>query len=342
MWACPIFNFKTRNSTLTVMLMDSFDCVVIGDIFIDIIVQVNESDLQFCRGGTSYCSFAGTAFGGGGNVAVGLSKIGGKSAFIGKAGEDFFGKSYVEDLKRNSVDAKVFLDKHLPTGLIVVFVEDNIQRSFLVFRGANDQLLSEEIERANNIIERSNYVYFSGFSLVSSVQRNTILRAIDKAKKLKKKIVFDPGAFNLVKSQMRLFNNLLDVCDVFSPNLDEARAITNISNIDDMVNKLQERVPLTLLKCDQGGSILVSKNEVVKVPGNYVKCVDPTGAGDAFVAGALYGLSHELPLQSVGQLANWFSGEVISKIGPRSYPKKSGIARFLKKLSGAYPNNDHF
>ena len=132
------------------MLMDSFDCVVIGDIFIDIIVQVNENDLQFCRGGTSYCSFAGTAFGGGGNVAVGLSKIGGKSAFIGKAGEDFFGKSYVEDLKRNSVDAKVFLDKHLPTGLIVVFVEDNIQRSFLVFRGACNIYIFNRVLAHNN------------------------------------------------------------------------------------------------------------------------------------------------------------------------------------------------
>ena len=72
-----------------VVFMDSFDCVVIGDVFIDIIVKVNGNAGQFCRGGTSYCSFAETALGGGGNVAVGLSTIGGRSAFIGKASRVF-------------------------------------------------------------------------------------------------------------------------------------------------------------------------------------------------------------------------------------------------------------
>ena len=318
--------------------MNLFDCVVIGDVFIDIIVQVNGNDWHLRREGTSYCSFAETALGGGGNVAVGLALIGGSSAFIGKAGHDLFAKLYVQDLKRNDVATKLFLDKQLPTGLVVVFVEDGLQRSFLVFRGANDRLLSEEIERANNIINRSHYVYFSGFSLVNNPQRNTILAAIEKAKKIKKKIVFDPGAFNLVKSEMKLFDNLLDVCDVFSPNLEEARAITNTTNIDDVINKLRAKVPLTLLKCGRSGSILISKNEVIKVPGIDVKCVDPTGAGDAFTAGALYGLSHKLPLKSTAQLANWFSGQVVSKNGPRSFPEKSRIEYFLKGLRGSNTN----
>jgi sugar/nucleoside kinase (ribokinase family) len=124
------------------------------------------------------------------------------------------------------------------------------------------------------------------------------------------------------------------LCDVFSPNLKEARAITNADNIDDVVGELRERVPLSFLKCDQAGSVLISKNEVVKLPACHVKCVDPTGAGDAFTAAAIYGLSHKLPLESIGILANWFSGELISKVGPRSYPSKPKIAHFLKKLSG--------
>jgi len=330
--------FYAQKTRLMVMSMNLFDCVVIGDVFIDIIVQVSGNDWRLCREGTSYCSFAGTALGGGGNVAVGLSTIGGRSAFIGKAGQDFFGKLYLQDLKGNNVATKLFLEKTLPTGLVVVFVEHNLQRSFLVFRGANDRLLSEEIERAYSIIKRSNYVYFSGFSLVNNPQRNTILRAIDQAKRFKNKIVFDPGAFNLVKSEIRLFNDLLDVCDVFSPNLEEARAITNAATIDDVINKLQVRVPLTFLKCDKAGSILISKNKVIKVPGADVKCVDPTGAGDAFTAGVLYGLSHKLPLESIGQLANWFSGQVVSKNGPRSFPEKSRIEYFLKRLSGHNPN----
>jgi fructokinase len=311
--------------------MNSFDCLIIGDVFIDIIVKVNGNYKQLPRGGISYCSYAETALGGGGNVAVGLSTIGGRSAFIGKAGQDFYRKLYADDLRENGVATKLFLDKHLPTGLTVVFVE-NDQRSFLISRGANDQLASEEIERAANLIERSEYIYFSGFSLVNNPQRDTILRTIDHAGKLGKKIVFDPGAFNLAKSEMRLFNSLLDMCEVFSPNLEEASVMTGMTKIEDIIGKLRERVPLTLLKCDKAGSVLISKAEVVKVPVNRGKCMDPTGAGDAFTAGAIYGLCRKMPLKSIGQLANWFSAEVVSQNGPRSFPKKSKIMHFLRKL----------
>ena len=317
--------------------MNSFDCIVIGDVLIDVIVQAKENYGQVCRGGISYCNYAKTVFGGGGNVAAGLSVIGGTSAFIGKAGQDFFEKLYVQDLKKNGVFTRVFLDKNLPTGLVVVFVDKGHQRSFLVFRGANDQLLVEEIEKVVDLIKRSDYLYFSGFSLINNPQRNAILRAIELARKFKKKVVFDPGAYNLVKSEKSLFDDLLDVCDVFSPNLEEARAITNVFNINDIIHKLRKRTPLTFLKCDKGGSIIISKDDVIKIPNYNVNCVDPTGAGDAFTAAALYGLSHGLPLESIGQLANWFSAEVVTNIGPRSFPEKSKILQFLQELRGFNP-----
>jgi sugar/nucleoside kinase (ribokinase family) len=308
-----------------------YDCVVIGDVLIDIILQVDGNDKRFFRGGTSYSSSATVSVGGGGNVAVGLSQIGGKSAFIGKAGCDLFGDLYDQDLKVNNVASRLFRDKRLSTGFTVVFVE-NLQRSFLVFRGANNQLLSEEIDEARRVIENSQFVYFSGFSLVSDPQRNSILGAVNQAKRLGKKIVFDPGAYNLAKSEAKLFDDILNKCDVFSPNLEEARAITKTDDMDELVRKLQERVPLTLLKCDKNGSVLITKDEIVRIHASHIKCVDPTGAGDAFIAGALYGLSRRLPMKSIGQLANWFSAEVVSQQGPRSFPTKSRIVRFLKRL----------
>ena len=69
------------------------------------------------------------------------------------------------------------------------------------------------------------------------------------------------------------------------------------------------------------------------MPSHGVKCVDPTGAGDAFTAGAIYGLSHRLPLKSIGQFANWFAAEVVSNIGPRSFPEKAKIDRFYQKVA---------
>jgi sugar/nucleoside kinase (ribokinase family) len=323
--------------------MDLFDCTVIGDVFVDTIVKVNGNYERFFRGGTSYCNFAKALLGGSGNVAAGLSAMGGTPAFVGKAGYDFFGKLYIQDLKEDGVVTKIFLDKHSPTGLIIVLVEDEKQRSFLVFRGANDKLSPAEIDKAVSLIRKSTYLYFSGYSLVVDPQRSAILRAIDLAKKFKSKIIFDPGAFNLVKSEKALFTKLLDSCDVFSPNLAEARAITNVSDTDDVIDKLREKVPLTALRCDENGCILISKENVVRISSYDVECVDPTGAGDAFTAGLIYGLCRGLPLQSIGQLSSWFAAEVITRIGPRSFPTKSKIERFLKRLCArTMANNKSF
>jgi len=315
---------------LGIMIMKSFDCTVVGDVFTDVIVQIHGNCEQFFRGGTSYCSFAKAVPGGSGNVAVGLSTIGGATAFVGKAGHDFFGNLYVQNLEEKGVVSKIFLDKHSPTGLIIALVEDGKQRSFLVFRGANDKLAPDEIEKATSLIKRSNYIYFSGYSLVNDPQRNAIFRAVSLAKKFKTKIVFDPGASNLVKSEKRLFTELSGLCDVFSPNMDEARAITNATSVDDVVSRLRKKIPFTALKCDENGCILINKEGAVRVPSYNVRCVDPTGAGDAFTAAVIYGLSRGLPLQIIGQLANWFAAEVVAGIGPRSFPGKSKINRFLE------------
>ena len=117
------------------VVMDAFDCTVIGDVFTDIIVQINGDYEQLFRGGTSYCSLAKAVLGGSGNVAVGLSTIGGATAFVGKAGHDFFGNLYIEDLEEKGVVSRIFRDRHSPTGLIIALVEDGKQRSFLDFVG---------------------------------------------------------------------------------------------------------------------------------------------------------------------------------------------------------------
>ena len=309
-----------------------FDCTIIGDVFLDIIVRVNGDHRRFFRGGTSYCDFAKAVFGGSGNIAVGLSSLTGKVGFVGKAGNDFFGKLYMRNLKKKEVVPKIFFDKDFPTGLITVFVENGKERSFLISRGANDKLSIDEIEKVKNLIKRSKYVYFSGYSLVNDPQRSAILRAVELARNFNVKIVFDPGAYNLVKSKQKLFAKLLDLCDIFSPNLDEAEAITNTTNMEDVISKLRNKVPLTALKCGKNGSVLISEKNIEKVPSFKVKCIDPTGAGDAFTAALIYGLTHRLSLESIGWLANWFAAKVVTQIGSRSFPSKFEVDIFIQKL----------
>jgi len=100
-----------------------------------------------------------------------------------------------------------------------------------------------------------------------------------------------------------------------------------------MINKLRDKVPLTALKCSENGCILINEKNILRIPSFKAKCLDPTGAGDAFTAALIYGLAHKLPLKVTGQLANWFAAKVVTHIGARSYPTKAEIDHFLERPS---------
>ena len=139
--------------------MREYDCTVVGDVLWDVVVSTEYAQLTY--GGTRYCNCAGIFPGGMGNMATALSYLGGRVGFIGKAGKDRWGRLYLEDLKRNNVCACISYDNHLPTGLVVVFVDEKGERSFLVSRGASDNLLPHEVEQAD-LINKSSYLFFRG------------------------------------------------------------------------------------------------------------------------------------------------------------------------------------
>lgn len=309
--------------------MSRFDCTVVGDVFFDI--PASGFDRQFMVGGTSYCVFSSPTPGGSGNVSVGISTLGGKAAFVGKAGNDVFGKQYEQDLTDHGVFSKVFFDPVQPTGLVLAVIEDR-QRSFIVSRGANDQLSLSEIEKAEATIADSKFVYFCGYSLVHEPQKSAVLFAIKRSKDCGAKIVFDPGAYNIILSDRPLFLRLLQLCDVVSLNIDEAKALTGKTNCRDMIREISRYVPLAVLKCGGEGSLLFAEGKTFKTKGFRVKCVDTTGAGDAFASALIYGLSHNLSLEQTCKLGNWFAAQVVRGVGARCFPSKLEVNDFRREL----------
>jgi len=309
------------------------DCTVVGDIFFDVMVGRDPSELGLVRGGTSYSGPITIELGGMGNVAVGLSRLGGKAQFIGKAGNDVLGSFYKNNLIDEGIGAKVVFDKSHSTGIIITFVDKKGERSFLISRGANDFLLPEEVEQYESDITRSNYLFISGYSLVNHPQREAILKAAEIAKSGGVKVIFDPGAHNLVRQKRTVFEKLINLCDVITPNLEEARALTNYDQIGDIVKHLSKRVPLVALKMDKEGCMIITPNKRFKCQGNKVNCVDSSGAGDAFVSALTYGLSKDLPLETSARLANWYASYNIKKLGPRAFPSKDEIRNYFSTLA---------
>jgi sugar/nucleoside kinase (ribokinase family) len=309
-----------------------FDCLVIGDVMFDVFVEQLEVTNTFLRNGTSYCDYAKIEFGGAGNVAAGLSLLGTKVSFIGKTGNDTWGRLYSTELTNRKIITAISFEKRIRTGLSLVSVTRDGERSFYVFRGANNSLSTKDIDKSIDLLKNSEYFYFSGYSLVAEPQRSAILHAIKLSKRYGVKLFLDPGAYNIIQNDLELFNKLLDTCDFFCPNIDEAKAITKSMSLEEAISKLQKRCKLIGIKLGREGCILVSDNTKVKVPGFPANCVDTTGAGDAFAAALIYGLVKHLPLKSAGRLANWFAAKVTNGIGARTFALESEVMNFRKSL----------
>lgn len=307
------------------------DCTVIGDIFFDVMVRRNLSKLDLVLGGTNYSPIK-IEPGGIGNVAVGICKLGGGTQFIGKAGKDVLGSFYRNDLIKEGVIAKVIFDGVNPTGIIITFVDEKGERSFLVSRGANDYLLPEEVEQCKNDIARSKYLFICGYSLVVCPQRDAILKAAEIAKSSDVKVIFDLGAHNIVIKERLVFEKLIKLCDVITLNLEEAIALTNCDRIQDIGKHLSKRVSLIALRLGKEGCVIITPNNKFKCKGNKANCVDSSGAGDAFNSALIYGLTRNFPLETTAKLANWYASCNIQKLGPRSFPCKDEIRNYLSSL----------
>jgi fructokinase len=270
--------------------------------------------------------------GGSGNIAVAAALLGLKNVFIGKAGKDHLGKMYESDLKSYDVTTKILFDKKASTGIVISLTQGAGERSFAVFRGANDGLTSKEIFKNYNSIASSRYLYVNGFSLVSETMQNSITTAVAIACKNDVKIVFDPGAFNLFTSREKLFNDLLNSCHIFCPNLQEALVITNTETLESAIEVLRKKANIVTLKLGEKGSIFVHGDESFFAPSHKVTAVDTTGAGDAFIAAVLYGISKNLPYPLILTFANWYAAQVTSSLGARGYPSKKQVCTFFKYL----------
>ena len=311
------------------------DCVLIGDVCFDVMVKKSfgaSFKFDINTGGTSYSRSITMLPGGTGNIAVGLSRLGGKAQFIGKAGNDLLGTLYRDDLVAEGVKAQLLFDETRSTGLIVVFVNRNGERSFLISRGANDFLKPTEIEYFENDIIKSKFLYICGYSLVKKIQREAILKAVKIAKTNNVKVIFDLGSYNLINQYRSVFNKLVDQCDIIIPNLEEAQVLTNCIKINDIAKCLSRKVTLSALKMGKAGCLLITPNKTFKCKSNKVRCIDSTGAGDAFTSAIIYGLVKNLNLETIGSLANWYASFNVQKLGPRAFPSEIEIQNYLKTI----------
>lgn len=256
---------------------------VLGDAVVDLLPD-GEGRLLRCPGGAPA------------NVAVGIARLGGKSAFIGRVGDDPFGRFMAKTLADERVDVKhMRLDPAHRTSTVVVDLDDHGERSFTFMVRPSADLFLEPADLPT--FSAGEWLHVCSIALSAEPSRSATFQAMDAIRKAGGNVSFDPNIrpdlWPDENALRRCLEQALQSADVVKLSVEELAFLTGDADVREGLNTLMQRCPARLVLVTQGkeGVIAWHQGAVKHYPATPVQCVDTTGAGDAFVAGLLYGLA---------------------------------------------------
>lgn len=231
------------------------------------------------------------------NVAAGIARLGGDSAFIGKVGEDAFGHCIIDALKACGVDTGLMLTtRECGTALAFVTLDEHGDRDFAFYRNpAADMLLSpEEIDPA--WFHAADILHFGSVDLIEAPVKYAHIKAIDAARTAGTLVSFDPNVrlplWPTPEACRQAILEFLPKADLVKISDDELPFITGIENPAEALASLFVGAVKTVVLTKGGdGAAFITQDFTAESPGYKVTPVDTTGAGDAFVAALLYQLA---------------------------------------------------
>ncbi len=260
--------------------------VCLGEALIDFVADVAGVSIQDCPG------FRKAAGGAPANVAAGAARLGGTSAFIGKVGEDPFGRYLEATLAGCGVDVRgMRFDSEARTGLAFVSLVEDGERDFVFYRhpSADMRLRAEEVDAG--MLRNAAVFHFGSITLIGEPSRAATLRALEEARSLGALISFDPNLrFPLWNSpgQARAeILNLLPRAQLVKVSDEELEFLAGTPAPEGAVRMLEQGPLLLCVTEGPGGCSLFTREWTEHVAGYQVEAVDTTGAGDGFVAGLL-------------------------------------------------------
>lgn len=272
------------------------DLVSLGELLIDFVPQIRGVKLR------EVPAFQRAPGGAPANVAVGFSKLGGKSGFISKVGEDEFGYFLKEVLEREGVDTTyIFTTKEALTGLAFVSLREDGDRDFIFYRNPSADMLLRPEDIGEKVIANSKIFHFGSISLISEPSRGATLLAAEYAVKHHKIVSFDPNLRpplwpSLSEAKKQILGGL-KYAAVLKVSQEELEFITEQSEINSAVGELfknYSNLKTVAVTLGKDGCMLCLKNREFYVRGFSLNTVDTTGAGDGFTAGLLYYIHREM------------------------------------------------
>ncbi|WP_461367745.1 PfkB family carbohydrate kinase [Candidatus Darwinibacter acetoxidans] len=263
-----------------------YDVVALGELLIDFTPagkSENGNPLFECNPGGAPA-----------NVLACLAQLGKKTAFVGKVGDDEFGRFLREVLVARGIATQgLILDAKESTTLAFVHLHADGDRSFSFYRkpGADTRLRPEEVDRSQ--LDAAIF-HFGSLSLTHEPARSATLTALRWAKEKGMLISYDPNLrpplWPSLEEAKRQILAVMDQADIVKISHEELEFLMGTGDLAGASAQLCREFGLTLLLVTLGkdGCYFRAGELAGLVPGFKVQAVDTTGAGDAFLGGLLF------------------------------------------------------
>ncbi len=268
------------------------------------------------------------------NSGIGLQKLGVPTAVVGKVGQDGFGDFLIHELNAAGVDTRgLARDSVHHTSATLVSVAADGERSFIHYRGANGALRPEEFDY--DFIAEAEFLHVAGVFLMPGFDGAPAAKTLEEARRRGVKTCCDT-AWDASGRWGDLIEPMLGHIDYFLPSLEEAREITGLTEPAAIAASLLDRgIGCVALKMGAAGCGVWTRDGHWTAPRFTIDPVDATGAGDAFCAGFICGLSRGWDYARCATLGNATGALCVTGMGAVTALRDlAGTVRFIEEQTG--------
>ncbi len=258
--------------------------VVVGDLMTDV-VALSTGPLELGSDTRAVVTVSGG--GSAANTAAWLAHLGHTVSYLGRVGADLLGRAAVVELAGYGVDTRIEVDPVLPTGVCVVVVTPDGERSMFPSAGANEGLRGEDLPL--EMFAQGHHLHLSGYSLLNPGSRAAGLEALGRAAAAGMTASVDPSSVGLLNEcGVAAFLGWTTGADLLLANAEESLLLSGRTDVDAAGGALLRHYREVVVKTGADGARWFgSDGAVAGVPSVPAPVVDTTGAGDTFAAGFL-------------------------------------------------------
>ena len=266
------------------------------------------------------------------NVAVGLARLGLKTAFVGVVGEDEFGHLLERKLAAEGIDARLRFTREAGTGLWFVALDTRGDRTFFAPTGADsaDKLIDDsDFAR----VPEARIFHCGSSSHVRPGAGDVLRRAVRNAKERGMTVSFDPNVrahlWRDLKDLTALCRDVFPFCDIVKLSEEELAPCLGLAEPAQALDALHALgVKLACVTLGERGAMARRGAGRAQVQAPQVEVVDTTGAGDGFVAGLLASDPLVAPLEATLAFACSVGSSVCTRLGAvAGLPRLSAVER---------------